>query len=125
MNENENKNLIYALQALGGVLEDKDYTIRAKNFRIKELEKEVEDLTHRLASVSGCEGEDKTAKTIELYREYIMNLEAKVEELEERIAIMSESEAPAPMWDITPPKKETQVTEVTEVTNVTKVLEGE
>lgn len=130
MNEKENKNLLYAMQSLGAVLEDKDYTIRAKQFRINELEQQVNELTAKL--VNECGSEEQYESTIKAQKEHIVNLEAKIYDLEERIAIMTETEAPkracefpmsddaplAPMWDITPAAKE-----VTEVTNVTRVIE--
>ena len=92
MNEKENKNLLYAMQSLGAVLEDKDYTIRAKQFRINELEQQVNELTAKL--VNECGSEEQYESTIKAQKEHIDFLNAKIYDLEERIAIMTETEAP-------------------------------
>lgn len=108
MNEKENKNLLYAMQSLGAVLEDKDYTIRAKQFRINELEQQVNELTAKLVNETGSE--EQYESTIKAQKEYIDFLNAKIYDLEERIAIMTESEMAEE--------------EVVETVNVTRVLEG-
>lgn len=117
MSEKENTNLLYAIQALGAELAEKDMRIRAKEYRIETLEKEVAEQARMIAAERIKNGEEEA--TVSEKDAYIAHLLAKICELEERVAIMTESEAPCPVWDITPPAKE-----VTEVTNVTKVIEG-
>ena len=119
MNEAQNNNLLYAIQTLGAILEEKDFSIRAKAHRIETLEKEVDNCRSRFVSEMGSV--EQYESTIREQNEYIKNLEAKIYDLEERISIMTESEAPTqPEWHIDPPAKD-----VTEVTNTTKVIEGE
>ena len=119
MNEAQNNNLLYAIQTLGAILEEKDFSIQAKAHRIETLEKEVDDYRKRFVSELGSA--EQYESTIREQNEYIKNLEAKIYDLEERISIMTESEAPTqPEWYIDPPAKD-----VPEVTNITIVIEGE
>lgn len=119
MNEAQNNSLLYAIQTLGAILEDKDYSIQAKAYRIESLEKEVKELREKECQY--CRIREQLEAEVKEQDELIQHLNAKLYDLEERIAIMMESEAPLqPEWDITPPAKD-----VTEVTNITKVIEGE
>lgn len=117
MNEAKEKNLLYAIQSLGQVLEEKDYSIMAKQNYINSLEKEVEEM--RKMACKGCASAEQYESTILTQKEYIAHLEAKVYDLEERLVIMTESEAldsatefeisadapVQPMWDVEPPKQ--------------------
>lgn len=98
---NENRNILYAIQTLGEILEDRDTTIRAKKFRIETLEGELE-AAKRMAKRASEEAAEERVKMLEAYVE---DLEAKVEELQERIAVMTEADAPAPTWEITSPEE--------------------
>lgn len=132
MNE---KKLLFAIQALGELLEDKEYSINSKNCYIKSLEKEVSEL--REMACKGCGTAEQYESTILTQKEYIAHLEAKIYDLEERLAIMTESESPEtagefelsadaplqPMWDIEPPKQ--AVTVVTEETEESEEEENE
>ena len=121
MTERDNENLLYTISVLGDTLQTKEFMLRVKEDQITRLEGEL------------AEAKNKTAKdewyqtTIKEQEAYIQNLEAKIYDLEERIAIMTETEAEEskhdfPMedmqtqWEITPP------VEVTEVTNISKVI---
>lgn len=105
---NEDKNILYVLKTLGHDLEDKDLTIRAKQYTIDRLEKEVEALKERIDNEH--HSAEEYEGTIEVQKAYIKNLGAKIYDLEERIAIMTESEIAEE--------------EVIETVNVTRVLEG-
>lgn len=131
MDERNNDNLLYAIAVLGDTLQTKEFMLRVKDDMITRLEGELAELKNKIASEHGSE--EQYESTIKGQEEYIKHLEAKIYDLEERIAIMTETEAQEsacefpmsedapvqPSWEITPPK------EVIEVTNVTKVLEGE
>lgn len=112
MNEAQNNNLLYAIQTLGAILEEKDFSIQAKAHRIETLEKEVDDYRNRFVSELGSS--EQYESTIREQNEYIKNLEAKIYDLEERISIMTESDAPNEIAN-----------DVFETVNITKVLEGE
>lgn len=119
MNEAQNNNLLYAIQTLGAILEEKDFSIQAKAHRIETLEKDLDKV--RALHYEQCGEVEKHLAEIREQKELIEHLQAKNYDLEERISIMTESEAPTqPEWYIDPPAKD-----VTEVTNITKVIEGE
>ena len=83
MNE---KNILNAIASLGEMIAQKDFEIELRDFRVKKLEEQVVDLE--------C--------TIEKMKAEIMKKDSIIEDLAERIDIMTESEAPCPVWDIKP-----------------------
>jgi predicted RNase H-like nuclease (RuvC/YqgF family) len=110
MNEQKDKNIISVIEILGEIIRELRDSVESKRNYITYLERKLEEAKNSTMVEQIVEQE-----------EYIKHLEAKVYDLEERVAIMTESEAPLqPEWDITPPAKE-----VTEVINRTEVIEGE
>jgi len=112
MNEKKNESILSVLETLGETIQILKESVESKRGYINYLERKLEE-----AKAS------PKVEQIQEQAEYIKHLEAKIYDLEERVAIMTESEAPLqPEWDITPPKKEAEVTEETEVTNISKVI---
>jgi predicted RNase H-like nuclease (RuvC/YqgF family) len=115
---NEEK-VLKAIEALADTIDRKEAEISTLNWTVKNQREKIKELEEKIANELGSE--EQYESTIRNQRELIENLQAKIYDLEERIDIMTETEAPAPMWEIEPPKN---VSEVVEVTNVTKVIEG-
>lgn len=118
MNEKHNENIITVIALLGEQIRELTDSVQSKLYYIKSLEREVADLKGLLEG--GNLSDQQYESTIKRQSEYIENLEAKIYDLEERIAIMAESEAPAPDCKTEPPTDE-----IVETVNVTKVLKGE
>lgn len=111
MNEMKNENIISVLETLGETIRGLKESVESKRNYITYLERKLEEAKN-----------SPKVEQIQEQAEYIKHLEAKIYDLEERVAIMMESEGPLqPIWDIEPPKKEA-VTEETEVTNISKVI---
>ena len=114
--------LIEAVKALGELVKQQDPEIYILESNKEYLEKEVAEWKklageHIQKDVSAWE--ELASKNLEK-DEYIKTLEAKVYDLEERLAIyLGDNEGPMPMCEEFP-----RPGDVTEVTNITKVIEG-
>lgn len=78
--------VLKAISALGEEINQKEFEIELRDFQIGKKDEEIKNLEAK----------------IDKQNEYIKDLEARIYDLEERIEIMTESEAPSPVWDITP-----------------------
>lgn len=101
---NEQK-ITYVLESLGETINNLRGEVSWRKARIESLEKEVAALKAK---------QNTTDHLDKVRSEYIESLESKVEELEERVAIMSESTGTADMWLVEAPKKSSNVTTVEE-----------
>lgn len=102
---NEQK-MTYVLESLGETINNLLGEVSWRKARIESLEKEVAALKAKQNTMDNIIDKDRS--------EYIEYLESKVEELEERVAIMSESTGTADMWFVEAPKKSSNVTTVEE-----------
>lgn len=94
------ENIMKAIGTLGEVIQQKEFEIELRDFRVKQLEGQVKELQDQIKAEPA--NSEQYEFKIKRQNEYISDLEARIYDLEERIAIMTESEAPSPVWDITP-----------------------
>ena len=95
--------ILKAIEALADTITRKDNEIGGLNWKIGNQKEQINALQEQINNESNSA--EQYESTIRAQNEYIESLEAKIYELEERIAIMTE-EGPLPICEIKPTKKE-------------------